>query len=103
MTWLDVTELILKRWPAGPGNKPWDPEILSGYVAEMEIDLRRPERAILGLRHVVSHGFVPSVDQVREAARQAQGPPTAAQIKAATDRHEAALVAARSQRHLQVA
>ncbi len=48
MTWLDVTEMILKRWPAGAGGRPWDPDILAGYVAEIEIDVRTPDRAILG-------------------------------------------------------
>ena len=95
MTWDEVQALLLVRWPA----HKWEDLRLQGYMAELMADLRSPERGALGLRTVVSNGFVPSVDQVREAARVAQGPPTSAQIAAATAKH----LAKGSQRHLKVA
>ncbi len=99
-TWQDVAKVLVTRWMAGPGSKGWEREQITDYIAELEIDVRTPQRAILGLRNVVSNGFVPSVDQVREAARKAMGPPTSAQIAAAEARM---LAAAKPVRHLNAA
>lgn len=98
-TWQDVGATVVRRWPAGPGNRGWEREQLAGYVAEMEVDRLTPERAIIGLRACDSD-FVPSVGRVRSLARQAQGPPSAAAIAAAMKRHE---VAAAPVRHLNAA
>lgn len=86
-TWQDVAKVLVTRWMAGPGSKGWEREQVADFIAELQVDVRSPAAAIRGLRAVVSNGFVPSVDQVREAARAAAGPPSSAQIAAATARH----------------
>ena len=86
MTWPDVTRTILKRWPAGPGNRPWDPALLGGYVEEMQVDGLTPDAAIMGLR-ASSSDFIPSVGGVRRLAREALGPPSLAEIHAAEQAH----------------
>ena len=85
MTWPDVTRTILVRWPAGPGNRPWDPELLKAYVAELAADKLTPDTAILGLRASTSD-FIPSVGRVRGLAHEAMGPPSLAAIQAAEAR-----------------
>ncbi len=84
MTWDDVVALILVRWPAGPGNKPWDPQILAGYVGELEHDKLTPDLAALGLRASTSD-FIPAVGKVRALAHEAMGPMTGAQIAEAEE------------------
>lgn len=98
-TWHDVAEIIVNSWPAGPGNKGWEREHLAGYVAELGERKLTPRRAILGLRQSTSP-FIPAAGEVVALAREAQGPPTSAQIAAATAKHLAAMG---SQRHLKAA
>ncbi len=89
-TWTDdeaagVIGVILRRWPGGVGNRGWEPVELQGYVAEMQVDRLTPAMAVMGLRASGS-GFIPSVGQVRELAREAKGPMTAAEIYEAEQR-----------------
>jgi hypothetical protein len=81
-----VSKVAMLRWPGGVANQGWDLDVLTGWLGEMQVDRLRPDIAILGLRSVVSNGFVPSVDQVREAARKAMPPMTATEIAAAEER-----------------
>jgi hypothetical protein len=52
----------------------------------LQEDKLTPDWAIVGLRASTSD-FIPAVGRVRALAREAMGPPTAAQIEAAERRH----------------
>ncbi len=78
-TWQDVAEVLLRRWPAGPGNKGWGREQLDGYIEEVRIDKLTPHWAVVGLRASTSD-FIPSVGSVRRLAHEAMPPMTAVEI-----------------------
>lgn len=84
-SWQDVAEVIVVRWPAGPGNRGWEREQLDAYVAELQVDRLTPHWALVGLRASGSD-FMPSVGSVTRLAREAKGPPTAAEIAEAEER-----------------
>lgn len=85
-SWQRVAKVLLLRWPAGPGNKGWEREQVDGYVAELQVDGLTPQRALTGLRASRS-AFIPSVGEVVALAHAAKGPPKAADILAAEQRH----------------
>lgn len=78
-TWQDVAEVVLNSWPAGPGNKGWERDQLSGYVTELQVRKLTPQWAVTGLRASQS-AFIPSAGEVLALARAAMPPLTAVEI-----------------------
>lgn len=98
-TWQDVAKVLASRWQAGPGNKGWEPEQLSVFIAELQEDKMTPHWAVIGLRASGS-AFIPSVGEVRTLAREAMGPPSVAVMRAAEEYARLREAARTEQRHL---
>lgn len=79
VTWNDVAEVLVRRWPAGPSSRGWEREQVAGFIAELQEDRLAPHWALKGLRASDSD-FVPSVGGVTRRAREAKGPPTSDEI-----------------------
>ncbi len=78
-TWQDVAETLVTCWLAGPGNKGWEREQVTAFIAELQERKLTPHWALKGLRASGSP-FIPSVGEVQALARAAMPPMTAADI-----------------------
>jgi hypothetical protein len=84
-TWHDVGELIIDSWPAGPGNRGWEREQVTGITDRMIERGMKPEWAIIGINACTSD-FAPGAPTVQRLFRESLPPMTAVQIEEAAER-----------------